>query len=355
MGGRGAVAARARAELAAGEANGATMIGVTDSLHEPVPGLTIRSAARRSVLGVLPGGVGELAAVGVVSPVLLRVARELSPTVIVFHSSTLALPAIAVARRHRARSVFIVQALIRDRIASGANPYGRVMTRAYLSANDYALRHAERVVCVSRYMASVASAAGVPDSRLRVLPNPVALERFRDTTGRRDIDVLFVGRLSPEKGVDVLIRAVAGLSRRFRVVVAGDGSERPRLEALAAALHAPIDFLGWQDASDLPSLIGRARLQVVPSRSEPQGVVVLEALAAGTPVVGSRVGGIPEAIVDAENGWLVPPGDESELQAVLLRALSDPASLECMREAARRSVAGFGSETLSRRFIETYL
>ena len=332
-----------------------TMIGVTDSLRGPIPGLAINAALPRSVLGVLPGGTGELVATALVAGVLGRVVRLVRPTLIVFHNSTLAWPAVACARRTGARSAFVVQGLIQDRIESGANPYGRAMTRTYQRANAYALREADRVICISKYIASRALGAGVEPARLRIAPNVIDLQRFGGEPAVRDIDVLFVGRLSVEKGVDVLIRAVAGISASRRVVVVGDGPERPRLEALAARLGARVEFLGWRSEADLPALFARAQLQVAPSRSEPQGVVVVEALAAGTPVIGSRVGGIVEAIRSAENGWLVAPDDPEALRAAIDQALADRPGLESMRDVARRSVAHYGVESLTRNFAQTYL
>ena len=145
---------------------------------------------------------GELAQMAIIWRLLRRAAREFSPDVVVFHSSTLAWPAIVTARRAGARSVFVVQALIRDRIDQGADPYGRATTAIYRASNTHALHHSDRVVCVSEHMASVARAEGAPRQWVRVVPNPIELGRFAagapaapGKERRRDIDVLFVGRL----------------------------------------------------------------------------------------------------------------------------------------------------------------
>ncbi len=290
----------------------------------------------------------------VVWRLLGRAARELSPDVIVFHSSTLAWPAIAAARRSGARSVFVVQALIRDRIDQGANPYGRATTAIYRASNAHALRHSDRVACVSEHMASVARAEGAAPQSIRVVPNPIDLSRFaagahaEGENAGRDIDVLFVGRLSREKGVDVLLEAMRsvpgapGWSSPATARSRPSSSGRPRRRGSRPS--------SWDGSTPdaLPALVARAHVQVVPSRSEPQGVVVIEALAAGTPVIGARVGGIPEMVSDGETGWLVAPNDPAALRAAISEALTDRERVAAMRERARRSAERFSVDRSAR-------
>jgi glycosyltransferase involved in cell wall biosynthesis len=359
MGGVGAVAARARTELAVGARYGYEMIGVSDSLKAPLPGLDVYSASTRSLLGVLPGGIGELGAVVLTGHTLRKVTQRAKPDLIVFHNSTLGWPAVAVARRLGTASAFVVHALVRDRIAAGANPYGVVMTRAYIKANEFALKNADRIICVSEAIAESAACAGAASSRIRVVPNPVDLEQFptarvsRDSKSR-EVDVLFVGRLSVEKGVDTLLEALAGLRSSVRVQIVGDGPQRGALERRAANLHHQIEFLGWQEHSVVLELMAGAKVQAVPSTSEPQGVVVLEALLSGTPVIGSRVGGIPEMVRHGENGWLVPPADAPALRNVIRMALSDLGGLDRMRRCSPRSARTFGMDQFERNFERSY-
>ena len=356
--GKGAVAARARDDIRAGTLAGHRVVGITDKVRGPLPReVSVRHGGPETVAAALPGAGGELAQMAVVWRLLRRAAGELSPDVIVFHSSTLAWPAIATARRSGARSVFVVHALIRDRIDQGANPYGRATTAIYRASNTHALRHSDRVACVSEHMASVARAEGAAPQSIRVVPNPIELGRFAapGENAKRDIDVLFVGRLSPEKGVDVLLTAMRSIPGTPRLVIAGDGPLKAEFERHAAQAGIQAEFTGWVAPDALPALMSRAHVQVVPSRSEPQGVVVIEALATGTPVIGARVGGIPEMVSDGETGWLVAPNDPAALRAAISEALTDRERVATMRERARSSAERFSVRRLPEALEAAYL
>lgn len=154
--------------------------------------------------------------------------------------------------------------------------------------------------------------------------------------------LLFVGRLRIRKGVEVLLHALELLRRRGAppppLVVAGDGEHRAALEATATRLGldgAAARFLGRTDAAGVRALLAGARALVVPSTYEGMPLVVLEAMAAGVPVVASRVSGIPEVVLDGETGWLVPPEDPAALAAALAEVAGDGV------EAARRGAAGW--------------
>ena len=151
-----------------------------------------------------------------------------------------------------------------------------------------------------------------------------------------------VGRLSPEKGVDVYLRALALLEARgvhFMTVLAGDGPARGASEALAAELRLThrVAFLGT--VATMPALYRRLQLLVIPSRSEGLPNVLLEAMRADVPVVSTRVGAVPEVIGDTRAGVLVPPVDVRALAdaiAASLRLKSDPAARAARAEVACR-------------------
>jgi glycosyltransferase involved in cell wall biosynthesis len=152
--------------------------------------------------------------------------------------------------------------------------------------------------------------------------------------------LLFVGRLRIRKGLEVAFEALARLrdeGRPAQLLIAGDGEHRLALVRRAAELglgDEAVRFLGRTSAGEVRSLLGRAAALVVPSIYEGMPLVVLEAMAAGVPVVASRVSGIPEVVVDGETGWLVPPEDPPALASALAHALSDPV------ERARRGRTG---------------
>ena len=153
-------------------------------------------------------------------------------------------------------------------------------------------------ICPSNFIKGKMTEAGVFPDRLRVLHNPVDLgtEGVKTALGG---PVFYAGRLSPEKGVDVLVHAAA-LLPGVEVVIAGDGPERGRLEELARTLPAPgVTFLGRIPGAEVARRMRAAGVVAVPSRCyENQPLSVLEAFAAGVPVVGAALGGVAEVVED---------------------------------------------------------
>ena len=172
--------------------------------------------------------------------------------------------------------------------------------------------------------------------------NGVDLERFDEAPGRDVVRKEFgipvdapvavaIGRLEPEKGHPTLIEAWPLVHHHFpeaRLLIAGEGSERDRLEGLAAAhLRSElccdsVAFLGRRD--DIPAVLAAADVVAMPSYREAQGIAILEALAAERPVVASNVGGIPEMITDGVTGTLVPSHDPSALAAAIIELFTHP-------------------------------
>jgi glycosyltransferase involved in cell wall biosynthesis len=148
--------------------------------------------------------------------------------------------------------------------------------------------------------------------------------------------VLYAGRLSYEKGVDVLVQAVARLGSA-RLEVAGDGPQRPALEALAAAaVPGRVRFHGRVAKPGLLELMRSAAVVVMPSRChENQPMAVLEAFASGVPVVATSLGGLPELVEPGRLGDITPPDNPAALAAALARLLDDPRRAQAMGRAAR--------------------
>lgn len=195
---------------------------------------------------------------------------------------------------------------------------------------------------------------------ITVIPNGVDLARFSPgATPPHRQRVLFAGRLVPQKAVDVLMRAFGAVLRRHpaaRLVIAGDGDQRLYLERLARFLgvRQHVDFLGWRSPDELSELYRSSMVTAVPSRYEPFGLVALEAMASGCPVVVGRVGGLVEIVEDDLSGFLVEPDDHLGLAGRLAALLSDRELAHATGTAARHRAEQFGWTTIARRTIDLY-
>ena len=169
------------------------------------------------------------------------------------------------------------------------------------------LRRAQLVIAASTALADGARELGA--ARVEVIPSGVDLPAEVGEEAEPP-EVLYAGRLSPEKGVLELVEAAAGLN----LVVAGDGPLRARVPQAR----------GFVPPHELQRLYARAAVVACPSRREGFGVACLEAMAHGRPVVASAVGGLKDLVVDGETGLLVPPGDPAALRAALKLVLGDP-------------------------------
>lgn len=178
------------------------------------------------------------------------------------------------------------------------------------------------------------------------LPPPTPGDRpFARSLGLPGPFVLFAGRLASNKGFATLLPAFARLSHHdptaSLVLVGEDGGQLARIESLSRDLGvaARVRVVGFvADEARLSAAFREARLFVLPSDYEAFGLVLLEALAQGTPVIASRVGGIPEFIEDRKAGWLVPPGNEPELSEALLALWDDPDLRSRLGEYGRTEV-----------------
>ncbi|WAC75152.1 glycosyltransferase [Roseateles sp. SL47] len=195
--------------------------------------------------------------------------------------------------------------------------------------------------------AQAISAYGIHPDRLHTLFIGVDTRDFAPTgvpAGEREPHILFVGRQVEKKGLEFLIRAMARVHQRFpqaRVKVVGDGPLREPMEALAAELQSPVDFLGAQPSQRVRELLGTARIFCLPSIVSQSGdaeglpISILEAQACGVPVVTSAMGGRDEGIEPERTGLAFAEGDVDALATQLERLLADPGLCSAMGSAAR--------------------
>jgi glycosyltransferase involved in cell wall biosynthesis len=205
----------------------------------------------------------------------------------------------------------------------------------------WAGRLASAFVCVSRDSARYMEATGLPAGRITVLRNGIDLERYPYQGPHPGGPAVAVARLSPEKGIANLLRAVARIMPEipdFRLEIAGAGPLHADLHQLATELRLDdcVRFLG--EVGDISRLLGRASLFVLPSQTEGISLTILEAMARGLPVLTTRVGGNPEIVVNGTTGLLVPAEDPEALGKGLVRLWNDPSASRLMGRAGRRRV-----------------
>jgi glycosyltransferase involved in cell wall biosynthesis len=207
-------------------------------------------------------------------------------------------------------------------------------------------RWADAVVCNSATVADHLRRLGADRSVLRVIPNGIPETAGRDGFLPAQPHIVFLGRLHPVKGPDLLVEALPRVLARIPdaiATIAGPAAQKAERDC-AAQLRRELVRLGLHDTVSMPGLVEEpakflrhASVLAVPSRSEGSPNVVLEAMAVGVPVVAADVGGVSELVRDGETGWLVPPNDPSALADALVDALGHPA--EAQRRAATAMVA----------------
>jgi glycosyltransferase involved in cell wall biosynthesis len=217
--------------------------------------------------------------------------------------------------------------------------YERIQRRVF--------RGFDAVMPVSKPMAGELEHSGIAADRLYVVTN--AFETHGQRLGRAEarrrlgigdagFRIGWVGRLSEEKGADVMIRALAALPADVQLSVVGDGIERRRLERLARELGVA-GRLAWHGTQPDAGLLASAfDVIALSSRTEGTPIVLFEAMAAGTPVVATNVGGVPEVISERE-GLLVPPADPAALARAIDAVRADPHAADARAAVAGRKLA----------------
>jgi glycosyltransferase involved in cell wall biosynthesis len=229
---------------------------------------------------------------------------------------------------------------------------GGLRTRLLRRLRDTALRRASLVLCPSEYLRRHALGWGLEPEHVVVVGNATpalpalpSREEARAALGVEGPLLAFAGRLGPAKALDVLLDAVGDLPE-VTLLLAGDGPERGRLEARAGERAR---FLGARTRGQVLELFRAADASVLTSAWENFPHTVVEALAVGTPVLATAVGGVPEIVRDGENGLLAPPGDPAAFAAAVRRFLDDPELQERLRAGAAESVAHLRPEVVYER------
>lgn len=295
-----------------------------------------------------------------------RVARELlrlcrTEQVTIWHGHDYKSNAIGLMLRpfHKMRLVTTVH---------GWGKQGR-RTPLYYGIDRLCLPFYDRVICVSEDLKEQCLALGIPEQRCVLIENGIDTDDYRRTVKATEAKRLLnipaerivigaVGRLSTEKGFDLLIRAADHLLREgldLEVLIVGDGDEAGRLRDLIETLGRQdrIRLLGYR--SDTIALYQAMDLFVLSSLREGLPNVVLEAMSMGVPVISTRIAGIPRLIHDGQNGHLVDPGSVEALTAALKHLQGDPGTRDRLSREGRRTVeAGYSFRVRIQKLSELY-
>lgn len=254
-------------------------------------------------------------------------------------------------------------------ITRHGSSFGRDLSHLWLGRAGALM--ARRVVCVGREACQVARRVDrVPAARLRLIYNGVDTAQYRPDPGARatvraelgltpaEAALISVGRLSREKDYPTLLKALAllgGGGGRPRLLMIGDGPERPALERIAGELGLGGAVLWLGERQDVPRLLSAADAFVLSSLSEGVSIAILEAMAVGLPVTATMVGGNPELVEQGRGGLLVPPADPEALAGALGRLLDDPALAKAMGASARvRAEERFSLAATARAYAGLY-
>lgn len=212
---------------------------------------------------------------------------------------------------------------------------------------DEKIARAGFVACISQFSRSQGMLFSDPAHwpRLHIVHCGVVPGRYGRDPGRpAGRHVLFVGRLAAAKGVPILLDTFARLRARFadaRLTLIGDGPDRARLEARAAALGLgdAVTFTGYLNQDEVAAHLAQGDLFVLPSFAEGVPVVLMEAMATGLPVLATRIAGIPELVEDGLSGRIVAPGDSDAFADAMIALLDDPVQARVMGQAGRATIA----------------
>jgi hypothetical protein len=220
----------------------------------------------------------------------------------------------------------------------------------------HVLKHSAAVTTVSRWLKEETEelVSGVNAS---VVPMPVATELFSPGDTRDGQSLLFVGRLTPQKGVEHLLHAMSEMKNLVSLDVVGDGPSRSSLEQLSRelGLEPRIRWHGQLQQSELPRFYQRAAAVVVPSADEGLGLVAVEALLCETPVVAFDSGGLRDVVQHGKTGLLVEPGNPTALASALDGLLAlDGRGRDLGRAGRLYALSAFAPESSARRYAEIY-
>jgi glycosyltransferase involved in cell wall biosynthesis len=240
------------------------------------------------------------------------------------------------------------------------NPNEKSMLRYNFLLRSYEkklMKRSDALIAVSKYTVDeLTELYGIEEKKIHVIYNGVDVEKFKPRTNRAELrrefgleenekTVLFVGRLYHRKGLEILLQSIPPVLKEFgdvKFAISGTGFKKKEasLRNLAKQLDIEdyVTFLGYVPDEKLPNLYAASDIFVLPAIYENFPFAILEAQATGLPVISTKVGGIPEFLTDNENGFLIDPGDSSQLTQKVLALLQDPKLAKEMGDRGRRLI-----------------
>jgi glycosyltransferase involved in cell wall biosynthesis len=236
------------------------------------------------------------------------------------------------------------------------------------------MRRSDALIAVSKYTVNeLTDLYGINKNKVHVIYNGVDTERFKPRSNRVEIRrefeldpkekvVLFVGRLYHRKGLETLLRSIPPVLREFinvKFVISGTGfkqkEENLRMLSKELGIEDNVTFLGYVPDEKLPLLYSASDIFVLPAIYENFPFAILEAQATGLPVISTNVGGIPEFLVDNENGFVIEPRDPTKLTQKVLTLLQDPKLAKEMGENGRKLIEeNFDWRLITSQVIDLY-
>ena len=222
---------------------------------------------------------------------------------------------------------------------------------------------AQAYICLTERMKNELIQLGIPQRKIRCLPNSVDMEFFRPSKEREENMILFVGRLHYIKGLHVLLESLSYLKRPVELVIIGppaqDSKYQRHIMNLVSSENSKhvhkVRYLGEKNQKDVLEWYQRASIFVLPSIYEAMGIVNLEALACETPVIATKVGGIPEVVVDKKTGILVEPNSALALANAIQYLMDNPEERRKLGKEGRKWVVrNFSEETTLQKLQSIY-
>lgn len=273
-------------------------------------------------------------------------------------------PVFRSAKRIGVRTILNIHGIIQLERKSGQ--VQKLLPNAGLFYTLTSCKSADRIVVNSEFMrTNVVRWYGIGSNKIEVIPNGVDLERFVGRGDRLDLDgdpcILYIGALSKAKGVDVLIKAIAKLRSEFprmRLHLVGATQLEPgdefRLQARKEGFENQVVFHDWVSQSMIPRFLKSADICVFPSRLEGFGIVILEAMASGVPIIASDIGSFQEILSNGKNGMLFKSESADALSEAIGSVYRDQSLMKKKVDAALTAVKAYSWENIAERYISLY-